>query len=50
MTVHKIAAILGKFKQQKERDSTQLENVAERVKQMKDRRAAAAKIGVKPLK
>jgi hypothetical protein len=50
MTVHRINPIPGKFKQRKERDSTQKETVAERIKQMQQRHIAAAKIGVKPAK
>lgn len=47
MTVHRATAISVKFKLRKARDSTPSETVTERIKQMTERRAAAAKIGWK---
>lgn len=50
MTIHRIPAIPDKFKKGKKRDSSESGTVAERIKSMKDRRAAAQKVGVKPRK
>lgn len=47
MTVHRIPAIPDRFKKGKERDRAEPSTVIERIQQMKDRRTAAQKIGVK---
>jgi hypothetical protein len=49
MPVHKIPAIPGKFKKRKDPSREQRGSVAERIQEMKERRAAASKIGLKQL-